>query len=206
MDGWPEAVECCSDGEWENIELEAQNQLTEWLHQHDRERYQKWNSIVTEHKADVVDRLTEETWIPYQQSHGLSIAIVHATQWGALMENSYLGFLLADLARTKLGETPRPRQSKPRGAHSRHIPAAGRRAVWKRDGGRCAFVGTRGRCCETGLLEFHHVVPFAVGGSAEMDKIELRCAAHNRHEAALYFVPGQPWRAGRTDAACLLRV
>src|SRR5262249_9698755 len=98
-----------------------------------------------------------------------------------------------DLARTKLAETPRPGRSKSTGPHSRHIPAAVRRAVWKRDGGRCAFVGARGRCEETGLLEFHHVVPFATGGKATVGAIELRCAAHNRYEAEQHFGPSQPW-------------
>jgi 5-methylcytosine-specific restriction endonuclease McrA len=64
-----------------------------------------------------------------------------------------------------------------------------KRAVWTRDAGRCAFVGTTGRCTETGLLEFHHVVPYARGGPPSLANIELRCAAHNAHEAALAFGP-----------------
>ena len=65
-----------------------------------------------------------------------------------------------------------------------------RRQVWQRDGGRCAFVGTRGRCRETTFLEFHHVEPYSVGGDATADNIALRCRAHNTHEARLYF--GEP--------------
>jgi hypothetical protein len=79
---------------WENVELEARNQLTIRLHQRDRENYQNWNTLVAEHKAGVLDRLTDEKWIPYQQSRGLDIAVVHSVQWdvlGALMEDSYLG-------------------------------------------------------------------------------------------------------------------
>lgn len=59
-----------------------------------------------------------------------------------------------------------------------------------RDGGRCAFVGTRRRCRETIFLEFHHVEPYSVGGDATADNIALRCRAHNTHEARLYF--GEP--------------
>ena len=70
---------------------------------------------------------------------------------------------------------------------SRHIPAAVRREVWRRDGGRCAFVGTRGRCRERGFLEFHHVVPFAAGGVPDANNIQLRCRAHNLCEAELFF-------------------
>ena len=56
-----------------------------------------------------------------------------------------------------------------------------------RDDGRCAFVGSRGRCAERGFLEFHHVVPFAAGGVADTQNIELRCRAHNNFEAQLFF-------------------
>jgi HNH endonuclease len=62
-----------------------------------------------------------------------------------------------------------------------------RRAVWTRDAGRCAFIGTQGRCAETGCLEFHHVKPYADGGPATVDNIELRCRAHNAYEAELFF-------------------
>ena len=70
---------------------------------------------------------------------------------------------------------------------SRAIPAAVRRAVWARDGGRCAFVGTHGRCTETAFLEYHHRQPFAAGGKATVENIELRCRAHNAYEAQLFF-------------------
>jgi 5-methylcytosine-specific restriction endonuclease McrA len=69
----------------------------------------------------------------------------------------------------------------------RHIPAAVRRAVWARNEGRCAFVGTAGRCTERGLLEFHHVVPYADGGDATVGNLELRCRRHNRFEAERWF-------------------
>ena len=62
-----------------------------------------------------------------------------------------------------------------------------KREVWRRDDGRCAFVGTRGRCTERGFLEFHHVIPFAAGGVADAINIELRCRAHNIYEAELFF-------------------
>ncbi len=51
---------------------------------------------------------------------------------------------------------------------------------------------SEGRCTETGFLEFHHVVPYAAGGPAVVENIELRCAAHNAYEAAEYFGPLQP--------------
>jgi hypothetical protein len=74
-----------------------------------------------------------------------------------------------------------------RGLPSRRIPAAVRRAVWTRDDGRCAFLGTDGRCGESGFLEFHHVVPFAVGGPSTVENLQLRCRAHNAYEGARDF-------------------
>jgi len=101
--------------------------------------------------------------------------------------------LLEDLAKKKFATTDRPRASRRTTAGSRHIPAAVKRAVWLRDGGRCAFVGKTGRrCTERGFLEFHHVEPYATGGKATVENIQLRCRAHNAYEADLYYGPRQP--------------
>lgn len=62
-----------------------------------------------------------------------------------------------------------------------------KRAVWDRDGGRCAFVGAAGRCAERGFLEYHHVVPFVDGGETTVGNLELRCRAHNAHEVERWF-------------------
>lgn len=104
-----------------------------------------------------------------------------------------LRVLLDTLVRQKFAATSRPRERTIDGnggqnSTSRHIPAEVRRTVWLRDGGRCAFVARIGRrCSERGFLEFHHVVPYAPGGAATPDNIQLRCRAHNRHEAELCF-------------------
>jgi hypothetical protein len=74
---------------------------------------------------------------------------------------------------------------------SRHVPAATKRVVSQRDGGRCAFIGPNGRCPATAFLEYHHVVPFAAGGETSAKNLELRCRAHNRYEAEKYFGPLQ---------------
>ena len=103
-----------------------------------------------------------------------------------------LTLLLAEIERKKLAATERPQANRTASFPSRHIPASVRRAVWKRDGGQCALVGTRGRCEERGFLEFHHVEPFAAGGTATVENVELRCRAHNVYEADLFFGPREP--------------
>jgi len=113
-----------------------------------------------------------------------------------------LAVLIAQLEKSKTGRVDRPRREPPhavtpsgatpdRRPGSRHISAAVRRAVWQRDDCRCAFIGRDGRRCdERGFLEFHHVKPFAAGGAASVENIELRCRAHNQYEADLYFAGG----------------
>ena len=95
--------------------------------------------------------------------------------------------LLTDLAKKKFSETSKPRPAR-RAAAARAPAAAVKRAVWVRDLGRCAFVGTGGhRCNERRFVEFHHVDPHALGGEATVDGTELRCRRHNDYEGRLYF-------------------
>jgi hypothetical protein len=110
---------------------------------------------------------------------------------GEIFERA-LKLLLAGLLKRKLAATDRPRQLRGQGRISRHVPAAVKREVWRRDGGRCAFRGTQGRCMETGFLEFHHLVPFADGGETTTKNLELRCRAHNAYEAEQWFGLRQP--------------
>jgi len=103
-----------------------------------------------------------------------------------------LTVLLNDLEKRKQAGVAQPKPRRPVKVRSRHIPAAVRREVWSRDGGRCAFVGSGGRCTERGCLEFHHVVPYADGGETAAENLELRCRAHNAYEADTWFGRPQP--------------
>ena len=96
-----------------------------------------------------------------------------------------LTLLVEHLEKQKYAATRKPHRASP--PSSRHIPATVRREVWKRDEGQCAFIGSAGRCAERGFLEFHHVVPYAAGGGADVENIQLRCRAHNGFEADLFF-------------------
>src|SRR3954471_22530345 len=94
-----------------------------------------------------------------------------------------LSLLLADLEKRRFAQTDRPQSPRRGNPTSRYIPAAVRRDVWERDGGRCAFVGTGGRCAATRFLEFHHLVPYAEGGPTIAANLQMRCRVHNIYEA-----------------------
>jgi hypothetical protein len=92
---------------------------------------------------------------------------------------------LERLEARRFGKTQRPRTDEvPEDDGSRYIPAALRRAVQRRDEGRCSFVDERGRRCpERHRLEYHHRVPFGRGGGRSLDNICLMCRAHNQYLA-----------------------
>jgi hypothetical protein len=118
----------------------------------------------------------------------------HALPSGDLAQvfDRALTLLVEDLERKKLAATRRPRRSPGQAEGSRNIPAEVRRAVVARDRDRCAYVATDGRRCgERRFLEFHHVRPYGAGGKPTVDNIQLRCRAHNRYEAELFYAPGR---------------
>lgn len=101
----------------------------------------------------------------------------------AIVERA-LEVLYEQLLKDKAAIVAKPRLGKtavdPKG---RYVPASIRREVYRRDQGRCAFVGSGGmKCGSTDGVEFHHVQPYAVGGDASATNIELRCRAHNGFE------------------------
>ena len=111
--------------------------------------------------------------------------------------------LLTELARKRFAATDSPRPSPGVAEGSRDVPAEVKRAVFLRDGGRCAFVGTTGRRCgERGFVELHHVWPYAEGGRPTVDNIELRCRQHNALEWEQRSADIRLWKTeGRAAAA-----
>ncbi len=75
--------------------------------------------------------------------------------------------------------------AKPR-ASGRAIPAAVRRQVWQRDGGRCSYVDrqTGRRCNSRHTIEIDHILPYALGGGADPKNLRLLCGAHHRYRHA----------------------
>ena len=65
----------------------------------------------------------------------------------------------------------------------RAIPAAVKREVWQRDGGRCRYVDphTGRRCTSRHLLQIDHVLPYTLGGGSDPANLRLLCHAHHRH-------------------------
>jgi 5-methylcytosine-specific restriction endonuclease McrA len=105
-----------------------------------------------------------------------------------------LEVLVEELVKQKYAANRVPRSGQGTADDSRHIPAEVKRAVFIRDHGRCAFVGSHGRTCgERAFVEFHHLVPFAAGGRSTVDNIQLRCRAHNSYEAEMFYGPARQY-------------
>ena len=97
--------------------------------------------------------------------------------------------LVRELEKRRFAATdrPRPRQRRSTANHG-YIPAEVRRAVWKRDGGQCTFMGpAEQRCPARSFLQFDHIDPVALGGQATVENLRLRCASHNQFAAECAF-------------------
>lgn len=70
---------------------------------------------------------------------------------------------------------------------SRALPAALRRAVLKRDGGRCTFEDprTKRRCGSAYQVQIDHIFPKALGGEDALGNLRCLCRAHNAYAARL---------------------
>lgn len=130
--------------------------------------------------------VSRETYDKFRRAQMLLRHAIPTNDAAAIFDRA-VTLLVERLEHQRFAETARPGVSTAGAARSRHIPAAVRRAVWRRDAGHCAFVGTKGRCGETAFLEFHHVEPYAAGGVTSVENLELRCRAHNLYEARLFF-------------------
>ena len=95
---------------------------------------------------------------------------------------------IPQLEKEKFAASEKPRAARRPAPGTRRVPAHVKRAVWKRDDGRCTFVGENGRRCESRHgIEFDHVQEVARGGDARASTIRLRCRAHNQYEAERTF-------------------
>ncbi|TMQ66136.1 MAG: HNH endonuclease [Candidatus Eisenbacteria bacterium] len=118
-----------------------------------------------------------------------------------------LDSLIRQLEKRKIAATQKPRASHGhKRAAGRYVPAEIKRAVWRRDQGRCTFVSEDGRRCQARkFLEFDHIDEVARGGTASVERMRLRCRAHNQYGAERTFGAGfmqQKREQSRRAAAC----
>jgi hypothetical protein len=115
----------------------------------------------------------------------------HRVSSGAIVEvlDRALDALIDKLEKRKFAATERPRAGGNRSrSNPRYVPAAVKRAVWKRDGGQCTFVGENGRRCDARKsLEYDHVLEVARGGESTAENVRLRCRGHNQLTAEQTF-------------------
>jgi hypothetical protein len=101
-----------------------------------------------------------------------------------------LDLVLAEHARRK-GLVAKPRKAPPPSKPDR-VPAHVKRAVWKRDGGRCQWpLDGGGICASTVRVEFDHIRPRALGGPSTIENIRLVCKVHNQRAARIAL--GDAW-------------
>jgi hypothetical protein len=123
------------------------------------------------------------TYDKFQQARDLLSHAIRDRDPGEVLDRA-LTLLIKDVERKKNGATDRPRPSRGTKPGSRRPTAEVRRIVFKRDGGRCAFIAKTGhRCNERSSVQYHHVDR---DGPATPENMQLRCAAHNRYEAGVY--------------------
>ena len=95
--------------------------------------------------------------------------------------------LVRDLEKSRFAATSRPRKDASQldtTPASRHITAAIKREVWKRDGGQCTFRDRNDRrCAARDPPRVHHITPFAHGGEHSLSNLTLRCSCHNAYQA-----------------------
>jgi hypothetical protein len=128
---------------------------------------------------------------------------------GELIEAA-LDLALEQLAKRR-GLVKKPRREPPP-SKPEHVPAHVRRAVWKRDGGKCQWpLESGGICGSTHQVELDHVRPRALGGPSTIENTRCACKLcrerHNLHYAESELMPrgsvepAQAWSIGAHDAA-----
>jgi len=143
-------------------------------------------------------QLKQSTYGKMRRLQELLGSRVRSDDLDAVLEHAF-DAAIAQLEKKKFAATDKPRVGKP-STNPRNIPARVKRAVRRRDGGQCTFVGDGGHRCEAHRdLEFDHALPVARGGEATVANIRLRCRTHNQLEAERAY--GQEFMNGKRFAA-----
>lgn len=92
--------------------------------------------------------------------------------------------------------SPRPSIQSRDPIRTRTVPAAIRRAVFRRAGFRCEFIEKTGNPCGSRRnLEVEHRTPYARGGPNEITNLELLCRDHNQIRGIRTFGPDRMKRS-----------
>jgi hypothetical protein len=119
------------------------------------------------------------------------------TRDAAMVLDAALDALLAKLEKERLGKTDRPRKAAAP-ADPGTVSRATRRAVFERDGERCAYVDDDGnRCPSRAFLEIEHDDPRARGGAGTTENTCVYCRPHNKFAAEEAF--GREFIAQKID-------
>jgi len=86
--------------------------------------------------------------------------------------------------REDLSNLKKARKSSAR-TDTRYIPKGVKQQVWTKYNGKCAFVGSNNKRCNSDYnLQFdHYPIPYAKGGPSTAVNLRLLCSKHNRHTA-----------------------
>jgi 5-methylcytosine-specific restriction endonuclease McrA len=134
-----------------------------------------WSLRVTIDRACKEDLETLTSLLSHKIRDGDLAAVLHEAIRCALEKHGRRKGVVAPQRERKTDQQP-PSADAP----TRTIPATVRREVWKRDGGRCAWVGPDGRRCDSRWkLELDHIHPQALGGPSTLDNLRLACRPHN---------------------------
>lgn len=101
-------------------------------------------------------------------------------------------------------------ENKPK-SKSRYVSKMTVRKVKERDQNQCQYVDpeSKQQCSAQNHLQIEHKIPFAKGGSSDLQNLELLCPAHNRLRAAQQFGFGTMENylpSLRETAACFTRM
>jgi 5-methylcytosine-specific restriction endonuclease McrA len=137
-----------------------------------------WSLRVTIDRACKEDLETLTSLLSHKISDGDLAAVLHEAIRCAIEKHGRRKGGVAPQRQRKTDREPRPCADP--AAPTSTIPATVRREVWKRDGGRCAWVGPDGRRCNSRWqLELDHIQPQALGGPSTLDNLRVACKPHN---------------------------
>ncbi|HEX9050670.1 MAG TPA: HNH endonuclease signature motif containing protein [Anaeromyxobacter sp.] len=121
-------------------------------------------------------------------------ALSHSLPAGSIAEvlEAGLDLVLARHAKRR-GLVEKPRATPPPSSSDPgYIPAHVKRAVWKRDGGRCQYpLASGGVCGSTRRCQIDHIVPRALGGASTVENCRVCCDRHDDRAAREVF--GDAW-------------